>query len=275
MRFANKIQHYLRRSAATFLPPALSMLLLTSVPSTANASNYIACSACGYQSLVWSEGEFDQVHRVANGGAEGNVHPQTLAVDGLGKALLKLHIKSGGTAALAMLNPESASSLARGLSAGLSKATAQQDVLFFATSGQGGGLFANKLGNSGRAFVDSHGLNLIFGEVAVDFVGAYRGTKKPRSFDFGSRASASGVAVELNGLSQPRNDWVIIPLASLRAGEPQAASLPAPAQQAAVRDEQYYVAQEMRLKGLKRLHEQKLITDEEFQAKRGEILKAW
>lgn len=275
MRFTNKIKYQLRRNAAKFLPCALSMLLLASVQPIANASNYIACSTCGYQTLAWSEGEFDQVHRVANGGAAGNVHPQALAVENLSKALLNLRLKSGASAASSLLNQESAASLARGLSAGLSKATAQQDLLFLATSGQGSGLFGNKLGNSGRAFVDSQGLNLIFGEVEVDFVGAYRGTRKSRAFEFGNRGSASGVAVELNGVAQPRNDWVIIPLASLRAGEPQAASLAAPAVQTVVRDEQYYAAQETRLKGLKRLHEQKLITDEEFQAKRGEILKAW
>ncbi|HJV80425.1 hypothetical protein [Noviherbaspirillum sp.] len=69
-----------------------------------------------------------------------------------------------------------------------------------------------------------------------------------------------------------RKDWLIFPLAAAAAPESRA---PALAPQAVERGERYYLAQEARLKGLKRLREQNLIDEQEYQAKRSEILKAW
>lgn len=247
------------------------VLLASAFQPAAHASTYVACPSCSFQSLAWSEGEFEQVHLVANGGVGGNVHPQALPVDGLSKALITLRTKSGGVAK-PLLTQEGAASLARGLAAALSKATPQQDLLFMVTTAESGsGLFVNRLGNSGRAFMDKNGLNILLAEAHVDFVSAYRGTKKARAFDFGTRGSASGATLEGAGMANPRGDWVVLPIAAMRAQAPAAAAAALPA----VRDEQYYAAQESRLKALKRLRDQNLITEEEYQGKRNEIMKDW
>jgi hypothetical protein len=273
MHFSLQIKNNFFHHAARLARAAGYVLLVSAFQPAAHASTYVACPSCSFQSLVWSEGEFEQVHLVANGGAAGNLHPQTLPVEGLSKALISLRTKSGG-AAKPLLNEESAASLARGLAAALAKATPQQDLLFLVTSAESGsGLFVNKLGSSGRAFMDKNGLNIILAEANVDFVSAYRGTKKARAFDFGTRSSASGMTLEGAGMSSPRNDWVVLPIAAMRAQTSAAGG--AAAALPAVRDEQYYAAQESRLKALKRLRDQNLITEDEYQGKRNEIMKDW
>ena len=115
-----------------------------------------------------------------------------------------------------------------------------------------------------------------------------------RPFDFGSRSTASKEVLTAGGLQKPRPDWVVIPLsasapalvapaqqgisAGMPVAVPVAGSMAAPAAAPAapaVRDEHYYAAQEQRLKSLKRLREQDLISEQEYQQKRGEILKSW
>ncbi|MFN3295254.1 SHOCT domain-containing protein, partial [Caldimonas sp.] len=54
---------------------------------------------------------------------------------------------------------------------------------------------------------------------------------------------------------------------------PAVAPGPAAAAAPARRDERFYEEQEQRLRGLQRLRDQGLITDEEFQRKRREILQ--
>lgn len=237
----------------------------------APGSRYTACAACAPQDLAWGEGEFDQVHLVAAPADVRNQHPQTVASELLAKALAGLRI-GNGTASL--LDADAAVSLAQGLSKALSKAGPQQDVAFMVTSKPGGGVLGTRLGNSGRAFVDANGLNLIVAEAHVEFVGSYRATRMERPFEFGSRGNPSKVVLVADKASRRRSDWVVIPLSASAAAPPVVATeavRPALVQ----RDEQYYLAQELRLKGLKRLREQNLIDEQEYQAKRSEILKAW
>ena len=240
------------------------------LPVAAAGSNYAACPACGNGPAVWSSGEFDQVHLVAAPAAT-NQHPQALSTEGLAKALAALRIaRDGGLKPL--LDGDGATRMAQGIASALAKATPGQDAIFLATTSTGGsGLFATVLGHSGRAFVDANGLNIVFAEADVDFVGQYRGTRHARAFDFGSRAAASNVRLAADGFSHPRHDWVVMPLAAIRAGAAprMAGDAPAP------RDEQYYAAQEIRLKSLKRLRDQNLIGEDEYRAKKQEILKDW
>lgn len=264
--------------ALRVLPVVFWGLLATAgAAHAATGSRYIACPGCAPQNLVWNENEFDQVYLVEEASAAGKQHPHTVAVDLVRKTLAALRYQTGGEP-MPLLDEESASALAQGIAKAISKASAQQEAIFMVTNRASGGLFGGKLGNSGRAFVDQNGLNIIFGEAHVEFVTPYRATRVERAFDFGSRRRASTVRVSGDGLEQPRPDWVVIPLAASAGNPARAAASPAavPAPQAApVRDEQYYAAQEMRLKGLKRLRDQNLINDDEYRSMRSDILKTW
>lgn len=279
-----KMRKYLKESrpqaTGALLAGVLCLFVAAAQPAYAvEGARYVACPSCAPQDLAWGEGEFDQVHLAAAPADTRNLHPQSIAPETLGKALAALRAAgSQGTARL--LDADAATNLAQGLSKALAKAGPQQDAVFMITSKPGGGLFGAKLGNSGRAFVDDNGLNLIFGEAHVEFVAPYRATRLERPFDFGSRSQVSKVVLNAADMPQPRKDWiVIIPLTAGRSiGAVQAVGTAAgDAAKATVvlRDEQFYAAQEVRLKGLKRLRDQNLISEEEFQSKRTEILKAW
>lgn len=284
----------LPRLALRLMPALLCGMLaygntaLAATQTTEFTTRYAACASCLPQDLIWSEGEFDQVHLVAEPSAMRRVQPRILPVEALKKALGSLEYKAG-QGVKPLLDESAAEALARGIATAMAKAGPEQDAIFMIISKEGSGLFAPMFGNSGRVFMDERGLNLIMGEAHVDFLGAYRATRMVRPFEFGSRSRPSRVALSANGALQTRNDWVVIPFATGDGVNPVPhitnAQLFSSKEAAAIdvklhpmpsaRDQQYYVIQEERMKGLKRLHDQSLISEEEYQAKRKEILNAW
>lgn len=263
------------RRAKAIAGAALCLLFVAAQPAqAAPGSRYTACASCAPKDLVWGEGEFDQVLLVSAPEGAHNRHPQALPVDWLSQVLAGLRLGKNAEDAAPLLDENAAASLAQGLRKALAKADPRQDAVFLITSKPGGGLLGTRLGNSGRAFVDEHGLNLIFGEAQVEFVGRYRATRMERPFDFGSRDKASAVTLAADHAVRRRADWLVFPLTTAAAPESRAPA-PAPAPQAVEHDERYYLAQEARLKGLKRLREQNLIDEQEYQTKRSEILKVW
>lgn len=246
----------------------LAAVSLPQVAQAAPGSRYIACATCAPPDLAWGEGEFDQVHLVATAPGVTNLHPQTVPVDALARSLAALRLDGGDRA---WLDPDAAQQLAHALSKTLAQAGPQQEAAFLITSKIAGGVLGTRLGNSGTAFIDANGLNLILAESQVDFIGRYRATRMERPFRFGQRDQASGVKVAGEGAMQRRADWLVLPLGG--AG-PHTRTMLQP-HPAAMRDEQFYQAQEMRLKALKRLREQDLIAEQEYQAKRKEILQGW
>lgn len=286
----------MRRVLKPLLCSALSFTLLSGFsglfPATAFAEPanflYEACSSCAPLDLAYSNGEFDQVHWVAS--KEARRHPMKLSAEWLGKALAQVQMQDGKKQT-AWLDAESAQNLANGLAAALEKANPQQESIFFVTNRASSGFVAGKQGNSGRAFIDARGLNLIVGEAHVEFFGAYRATRMLRKFDFGSTTKASPVKLLNAPLAGERSDWLLFPLqaASPVPAVQPVSSVPAaiavmpaatsttvpavPANAAPTRDEKFYAQQEMRLKSLKRMREQNLLSEEEYQAKRREILQ--
>lgn len=261
---------------------------------------YDACPRCDPKNLMWSAGQYDQVYLWA--GASRNAHPRNLNVDPLALLLNKISAKSGGKT-LPIFGESAAQELARGLVVAIARAEPRHDLRFFITSRANGGIFANRLAHSGTAFLDERGLNLIFGEVNAEFFQTWKGTRQAREFDFGTRTAASKVVLMADGLTQPRGDWVIIPLGAPAAAAPPPQTVLGPATTQGVGDatvyqsvgnvapapvapapvaavaapakgsEQFFQVQEARLKAIKRLREQNLISEEEYQAKRREILK--
>lgn len=282
----------LSRLALRLMPALLCGMLacensaLAASQSSEFTTRYAACTPCLPQDLVWAEGEFDQVHLVTEPSAVRRMQPRTLSAEALKKPLAALQYQSG-KGVKPLLDAPAAENLARGIVAAMAKAGPEQEAIFMIISREGEGIFAPMFGNSGRVFIDERGLNLIIGEAHVDFFGSYRATRMVRSFDFGSRNRSSKVALSANGLLQTRNDWVIIPLAAgdgINPVQHSADTLRLSAEKpstndvkptSTAHDQQYYLVQEERMKGLKRLRDQNLISEEEYQAKRKEILNAW
>ena len=160
-----KIQEKRRALPGLLAALALTTGLAAGVPAhAAEGSRYTACAPCAPQDLVWAEGEFDQVHLVASTGG-ANLHPQALSSEALSRMLGALQYGNQR-----LFDDDAAVNMAQGLVKALAKAGPQQEAVFMVTTKPGGGLFGVKMGNSGRAFIDSHGLNLIFGEAHVDFL---------------------------------------------------------------------------------------------------------
>jgi hypothetical protein len=179
----------------------------------------------------------------------------------------------------------------------LSLAKPTDDVLLLSTARRGG-RFAAPKGLTARLFVQGDALQLIVHDARNDFLPAARHSRVTPKFEYGSRTRAGRNELRSAGASSKRKDWLSIPLASLAAGAAPAAAAPAapaappavrpvatapapapaaavpaapppvPGSPAAIGDEV-----EQRLTTLKRLRDKGLITEEEYQQKRREVLQ--
>jgi len=248
----------------------------------------------------WRIDEFTWVKLVeAEAGAPGNQHPANVDSAALSAQLgaVRANTRDGvqplfAEAELAELAPV--------LARALVLAKPGDDVLVLSTARRGGRLAA-PVGITARLFVQGDALNLIVNDTRLAFLQEARNTRKQPKFVYGSRAKA-GAASLLRGdqAASKRSDWVTIPVASLAAGAvPTAAAAvqpatvqpvapaarpapvtagapvtvvpaapPVPGSAAAVGEEI-----EQRLTTLKRLRDKNLISEEEYQQKRREVLQ--
>ncbi|WP_338847286.1 SHOCT domain-containing protein [Massilia sp. W12] len=261
---------------AVLLAAALSFSTAASAASPVNFL-YEICAQCAPGDVLWSEGEFDQIRRVP--AEAGALATPARKIDGAALVPALMQVQAGGKP---WLDAEAAQRLAQAVAAYLAQDQAQRDGVFLLTVKSAGGFIANRNGVSGRVFADAGGVHLIIGESGVDFISAYRATRMQRAFQFGSRQQASNVRLSSPWQHKGRADWLYIPLQETRQAAPAPLSvvpLAAPAAVAPaavappVRDEKFYAEQEMRLKSLKRMREQGLLTEEEYQAKRRVIVE--
>ncbi|MDE3010614.1 MAG: SHOCT domain-containing protein [Pseudomonadota bacterium] len=201
----------------TLLALAAGLLLQGSaMAGTTYMSNYVACDEhqCPPHSLAWSGGDYHQIYLLDTPSATPRLQPLTLAPDELASTLSLLFLDTAH-GPRRLFDKDAAKAFAKGLSVALAKAGPGQDALFMITSHiDTGGLIDREFGNSGRAFLDARGLNLLFAETQVDFIGAYLAIRQVRSFDFGGRERPSAVTLAPDALIHVRPDWVIIPLAT-------------------------------------------------------------
>jgi hypothetical protein len=176
----------------------------------------------------------------------------------------------------------------------LGVADPEEDLVLLSSHRRGAGLMAPQLGLTARLFLQGGSLNLIVHETRLEFVGRYLMDNDKPNFQFGTR-KAPGPAVLRCASAQPsRRDWLAFPapLAGQPAGLPPPAApspslekkVSAPAappavappssypKEGKVRDAAFLEEQEARLRALKRMREGNLITEEEYQRKRREIL---
>jgi hypothetical protein len=180
----------------------------------------------------------------------------------------------------------------------LALAVPGDDVLLLSSYRREGGILGAPKAVTARIFVQGGSLQMIVHDARHDFYDLYRGTYVQPKFTYGSRAAAGTAVLQSPGATNRRPDWISIPLQGpatpaaapapiqpmpLQAAPLQAAPAPAapplvapvaapPAPRKAL-DPASADDIERRLETLKRLRDKNLITEDEYQQKRKEILQ--
>ncbi|MCW7540941.1 SHOCT domain-containing protein [Aquabacterium sp. A7-Y] len=296
-----------RRTPAALACAAAAAFALSAPPAAAGVMDFLFGSkaqqnpsdtggkAGHSKRRIWSIGEFTAVRlEPAEAGAPANQHPAVVTPEQLSRWLGGVSF-SAGERSEALFHPDELKYLVEPLFHALKNAGPGDDVLLLSTSKRDGGLLSVGYGVTARLFVQGGELHLIVNDTRLDFVNAYRGSHIVPDFTFGSRTRQGAAQLSSATGASRRADWVAFSLAEAAAPAPApAAAVAAPARPAVtaapapsvapapaaaapaapgVRDNRFFEEQEQRLRTLKRLREQNLISEEEFQQKRREILQ--
>jgi hypothetical protein len=234
--------------------------------------------------MQWKPANFTWVKRVpAEPGAPANDQPARIPRESLAAALASVRCQGDGPAEPLFVKDE-AVLLAKTLGEAFALAQPGEDLVLLSTVRRSGGLMAPTLGVTARLFLKDGALNLIVHDTRLDFMGRYVAENTLPVFAYGTRGTASGARLEAPGATRLRADWLALPLA-VPAAAPSAppaptvapAPTPAPAVPVApappARDAAFYAAQTERLRALKKLRDENLISEAEYQAKREAILR--
>jgi hypothetical protein len=262
---------------------------------------------------LWVVGEFTEIRlSKAEAGAPANSHPINLSPEAI-RALLggvRTPVSGGGDEAL--FGVSELADLVESIQLALAAALPDEDLLLVSTSRRGGGLLTAPTAITARLFVTGDRLNVIVHDNRFEFFGLYRGAGTLPTFVFGSRTNPSLANLRRAGANARRADWLEIPFSAANAAievpggasqpaaavaapaavavspAPAPAPMPTPAaapaaaaatpvQPAAApgraRDPAFYDEQEQRLRTLKRLRDNNLISEDEYQQKRREVLQ--
>ncbi len=237
----------------------------------------------------WQPANFTWVKRVpAEAGAPANDQPVRLAKETLAAALASVRFSADGKDTPLFVKDE-VPVLAKILGEAFALAKPDEDLVLLSTARRGGGLMAAAQGVTARLFVKDGALNLLVHDTRQDFMDRYLVEGAQPSFTYGSRMAAAPVSLAAPGATRLRGDWLALPLAAPPAAPaapvpaPAAAPAPQPAAPAAAltpaaagpRDAAFYEAQTERLRALKKLRDENLITEAEYQARREAILKTF
>ena len=225
-------------------------------------------------SPTWQLAAFTWIKRQpAEKGAPANGHPLRVDNRALVQAIGTVRFGSGSTEE-ALFAPTEAAELGKALAEALAVAGPGEDLELLSTSKRDGGLFGKSLTVTARVFAQDGKLNLIVHDARLDFMEAYFIDFRVPKFKHGSRTAAGPVVLKAAGAESRRADWVVLPLtapAPLAAPQtptpsavPQVSPPPQPAATGSLED---------RLRSLKRLREQDLITEEEYAKRKQELLK--
>lgn len=236
----------------------------------------------------WKLSEFTWIKRQpAEAGAPANTHPVRIELEALRQHLSTLRFENGAESDLLFAKDE-LTALLEPLREALSLATPSEDLILLSTHRRTGGFMGSSFGLTARLFVQEGNLNLLVHDTRLDFLDRYRGMQVLPEFNYGSRSTASAVKLVSPGGLLHRPDWLLIPLDGLvkpSAVPPPAQVAPAPSAPAAMppvaspaapktRDAAFFEEQEKRLRALKRMRDENLITEAEYQQKRNEILQS-
>ena len=231
----------------------------------------------------WKLSSVSWVQRVpAEAGAPPNAHPVRFSAADLQAFLAPVLTVEDGKE-LPLFAKEELQDLASALSAALALAQPGEDLILLSTAKRGGGFLETPTGLTARLFMAGLGLNLIVHDTRLPFMDRYLVDKTLPTFAYGSRTKASAAVLRAPETKNRRGDWLAIPLsfaiappvAAAPAASPAPAppAKPAPEPALAPRDAAFYEAQTLRLKALKRLRDEHLLSEAEYTDKREAILK--
>ncbi len=250
---------------------------------------------------TWPIGEFTEIKLVAaEPGAAPNSQPIDLSAETLRSLLAAVQMPVPGGSDEPLFGADELNELTGPMHEAFTVAGPGDDMLLVSSARRSSGIFSNPLAMTARLFVQGGMLNLIVHDARLEYYSNYRGMGKAPVFVYGSRTQASPVQIMRAGAVSRRSDWLQIPLQPMADAAPSRA-MPAPAPMATPmqapmqtpivpaareaapaavpapattpRDAAFYDAQEQRLTALKRLHDRGLITDDEYQQKRREVLQ--
>lgn len=230
----------------------------------------------------WSIREFTTIRLVRREpGSKPNEHPAAISPAILSQQLAAIQFVAD-SAAQRLLSADEVAELTVPLAQALASAGPDDDVVLLSTSRRGEGFLTPPTGVTARLFVQDGALQVLLNDTRLDFVNRYRGTNIEPEFVYGSRAKAGPAVVQSRGARNVRADWLSVslstppaeaaspaPAARVTQAPPAAAPAPAPAALPAASGDEI----ERRLTTLKRLRERNLISEEEYQQKRREILQ--
>jgi Short C-terminal domain len=243
---------------------------------------------------AWNLREFTYVRLVPREtGSSRSEHPLRIDGEALRQLLAPLRIESreGGEPLFAT---DELAELGEPLVQALASAGSDDDVLLLSSSRRAGGLLAQPLAVTARLFVQGGSLHVIAYDTRFEFFNKYRGSGQQPEFTFGSRSRAGAGRIQSASGTSRRADWVALPLGAVAAAAvapvttsaPPAAvattvapstqfpeAKPLPVEPPRARDAAFAEEIEQRLIMLKRLRDKGLISEEEYQLKRKEVLQ--
>ena len=241
----------------------------------------------------WPIRDFTRVELVPReAGAPDNQQPAQLSTEALRQQLAQIEF-TGPNGRLPLFTADEIGDLATPLVQALGNAGPGDDVLLLSSYRREGGILVAPKAVTARIFVQGGSLQIIVNEARHDFYDLYRGTDVRPKFTYGSRTTQGVAVLHSTGATNRRPDWISIPLqpegsaaasvAPAAAPPPSLQATPTAAQRTApvgalpaprpavapARADDF----ERRLETLQRLHEKHLITEDEYQQKRKEILQ--
>ncbi len=241
----------------------------------------VAARAAGTDRTEWHISSLTWVKRVpAESGAPANAQPATLSPEALQAVLSPVQTKDEGKD-VPLFGKDELKDLSKALSEAFALAQPGQDLILLTTSRHGASFLDRATGLTARLFVRDGALNLIVHDTRLDFLDQFLVDNMQPAFAYGSRKTASTQQLQAPGGTRLREDWLALSLAPAPAPAPVAAAAPTPvplpkptpAPAPAAQDPAFTEAQVQRLKTLKRLREENLISEAEYQDKREAILK--
>ena len=227
----------------------------------------------------WKLATFTWVKRVpVEPGASANAHPARLTEEAIIASLGPVLVSVDGQA-IPLFAKDELAGLTKALREALSLAHPGEDLILLSSHRRGGRFLDQPQGLTARLFVREGALNLIVHDARLDFMDRYSGDRTLPAFAYGSRNEATSTSLQSPGATRLRSDWLALPLVTPPPVVAATAATPAPAspngtpEASASRNAAFYEAQTQRLKALKRLRDENLISDAEYQEKREAILK--
>lgn len=239
---------------------------------------------------LWPIRDFSSVQLVAReSNSAPNQHPAKLNPETLRRQLATVRFASGN-ATRPLFTADETEDLVDPLVQAFANAGPGDDVLLLSSARRSDAILMRPMAVTARLFVQGGQLQMIVHDARFDFYNDYVGSKKDPVFTYGSRTGAAAVTLSADAAASVRGDWLVLPLtapAVNAATLPPAAAPAAPATAPAApvapaaaatplrpRDPGFADEVEQRLVTLKRLRDKGLISEEEYQQKRREILQA-